>query len=86
MPRPRKNIPREMDSTKILKDSGFQVPEFARFVDKYGMIRFVKREIGEKSVRFHGWREVSRAEAEQIQHANAELGREYMKPKMKKYY
>lgn len=85
MPRTR-NVSKEMDSTKILKDSGFQVPEFARFVDKYGMIRFVKREIGEKSVRFHGWREVSRAEAESIQRANSQLGREYLKPKMKKYY
>ncbi len=75
-----------MDAARILKDSGFQVPEFARFVDKYGMIRFVKREIGEKSVRFHGWREVSRVEAERIQRANNELKRDYMKPKMKKYY
>ena len=74
------------DSTRILKDAGFVIPEFARYVDKYGMIRFVKREIGEKSVRFHGWREVSRAEAEKIQRANAELRREYLKPKMKKYY
>jgi hypothetical protein len=74
------------DATRILKDSGFQVPEFARYVDKYGMIRFVKREIGEKSVKFHGWREVSRTEAEKITRANNELKREYLKPKMKKYY
>lgn len=84
---PRKSfLNSSSDATKILKSSGFQVPEFARFVDKYGMIRFVKREIGEKSVRFHGWREVSRTEAEQIQRANSELKRAYMKPKMKKYF
>lgn len=81
-----KLLSKSNDATKILKDSGFVVPEFARYVDKYGMIRFVKREVGEKSVRFHGWREVSRAEAERIQHANAELGREYMKPRAKKYF
>lgn len=91
MPQPKNNslAPKKEntnDTTQILKDSGFQVSEFARYVDKYGMIRFVKREVGEKSVRYHGWREVSRAEAERIQHANAELNRKYLKPKMKKYF
>ena len=75
-----------MDSTLILKNAGFDVPEFARYVDKYGMVRFVKREIGEKSVRYHGWREISREEAEKIQRANNELKREYMKPRNKKYF
>ena len=70
----------------ILQSAGFTVPEFARYVDRRGMVRFVKRSVGEKSVAAHGWREISRAEAERIHRANMELKKEYLKPRMKKYY
>lgn len=70
----------------ILQKAGFTVPEFARYVDKRGMVRFVKRSVGEKSVAAHGWREISRTEADRITRANQELKKEYLKPRMKKYY
>ncbi len=70
----------------ILQSAGFSVPEFARYVDKRGMVRFVARKVGEKSVASHGWREISRTEAERIHRANMELKKEYLKPRMKKYF
>ena len=76
----------KMDSTRILKDAGMQVPEFARYVDGRGMVRFVARKTGDWSVKHNGWREISRDEADSIQRASAELGRGYMKPKRKKYF
>jgi hypothetical protein len=74
------------EAESILRSSGMQVNEFARYVDGRGMIRFVTRKVGEFGIKNAGWREVSRSEAEQIQHANAELKRNYLKPKMKKYF
>jgi hypothetical protein len=74
------------DAESILRSNGMQVNEYARYVDGRGMIRFVTRKVGEFGVKNAGWREVSRGEAERIQRANAELGRNYMKPKMKKYF
>lgn len=70
----------------VLRAAGMSVNEFARYVDRRGMIRFVERKAGEFGVKNAGWREVSRAEAERIQRANAEIGRGYMKPKMRKYF
>lgn len=70
----------------MLRSAGMQVNDYARYVDGRGMIRFVTRKVGEFGVKNAGWREVSRSEAERIQRANAELGRGYMKPKMKKYF
>ncbi len=86
MPRKTKTPLQSNDATQILKNSGFVVSDFARYVDRRGMIRFVARKTGTFGVENHGWREVSRAEAERIQHANSEMKRGYMKPKMKKYF
>ncbi|MFH0970107.1 MAG: hypothetical protein V1776_01455 [Candidatus Diapherotrites archaeon] len=74
------------DATSILRSAGMQVNDYARYVDSRGMIRFVTRKAGEFGVKNAGWREVSRAEAERIQRANAELRRNYLKPKMRKYF
>ena len=74
------------EAESILRSNGMQVNEFSRYVDSRGMIRFVTRKVGEFGVKNAGWREVSRTEAEHIQRANAELGRGYLKPKMKKYF
>lgn len=74
------------DAEAMLRSAGMQVNEYARYVDGRGMIRFVTRKVGEFGVKNAGWREVSRSEAERIQRANAEIGRGYMKPKMKKYF
>lgn len=83
---PRKTLPSSIDATQILKNAGLAVSEYARYVDTRGMVRFVPRKTGDFGVKNAGWREVSRAEAERIQRATAELGRGYMKPKMKKYF
>ncbi|MEK6970654.1 MAG: hypothetical protein AABW68_03075 [archaeon] len=74
------------DAESILRSNGMQVNDYARYVDGRGMIRFVPRKNGEFGVKNAGWREVSRAEAERIQRANAEIGRGYLKPRMKKYF
>jgi hypothetical protein len=74
------------EAEALLRSAGMQVNEYARYVDGRGMIRFVTRKVGEFGVKNAGWREVSRKEAESIQRANAAMGREYMKPKMKKYF
>ncbi len=74
------------EAESVLRSAGMQVNEFARYVDGRGMIRFVTRKVGEFGVKNAGWREVSRTEAERIQHANAELGRNYLKPRMRKYF
>ncbi len=79
-------MPSSPNPTRILESAGFTIPEFARYVDKRGMVRFVKRSVGEKSVASHGWREISRAEADRIHRANMELKKEYLKPRMKKYF
>ena len=81
----RKPTP-QPDAMIILRSAGLIVPDIARYVDGRGMLRMVPRKTGDWSVRHNGWREVSRAEAESIQRANAEIGRGYMKPKMKKYF
>ncbi|MDP2666477.1 MAG: hypothetical protein Q8P05_03185 [Candidatus Diapherotrites archaeon] len=74
------------EATRVLTQAGMSVGEYARYVDTRGMIRFVPRKVGEWSVRNHGWREVSRTEAERIQRANAGLNRQYMKPRQRKYF
>lgn len=85
MPKTTKKMD-SVDVTRILQSGGMIVPEFARFVDRYGMIRFVKRESGLKAVERYGWREVSRGEAERIQRENTALKRNYLKPKARKFY
>ncbi len=86
MPPKKSNKTSITEAEAVLRSAGMQVSEYARYVDRRGMVRFVVRKAGEFGVKNAGWREISRSEAERIQHANAEMGRGYMKPKMKKYF
>ena len=74
------------EAERILRANGMQVGEYARYVDARGMVRFVPRKTGEFGVTYHGWREVSKGEAERIGRANQELKKGYLKPRAKKYF